>query len=176
MFLDSYTVIVIIFGVLILGVLTLLFFINRLLLFKREIENRFSSVQTYLDERVQLLERMSDFIQKNLEHEEVLLKDLEKKKKMLEQVRRCEEGVLATRESDKFLRNFKRLSQVYSFLDNNEEYQELINEISVNEERIVYAFQGYDEGVKSYNRYRENLFILRLSKVFRFSDYEYYNK
>ena len=176
MFLDSYTVIVIIFGVIILGVLTLLFFINRLLLLKKKIENRFSSVQTYLDERVQLLERMSDFIQKNLEHEEVLLKELEQKKKMLEQVRRCEEGVLATRVSDQLLKNLKKLNQVYPFLDNNKEYQELIKEISVNEERIVYAFQGYDEALKSYNSYRGNPFILRLSQVFRFSDYEYYNE
>lgn len=176
MFLDSYTVIVIIFGFLILIGLALLFFINRLLLLKKEIENCFSNVLIYLEERIELLEKLSDFIQKNLDHEEVLLKEIEKKKIALEQIRHSEDRISAIKATDELFIKLKKLSEVYSYLVRNKEYQELIKEISMNQDRVVYAFQGYDEGVKNYNRYRENPFILRLSKVFRFSDYPYYNR
>ena len=168
--------IVIIFGILILGILSLLFFLNRLLLLKKNIENSFSSVRTCLDERIILISRMCEFIQKNLNHEEVLLKKLEKAKKEFEQIRDCNEGIHMIKNFEKVLKNLQNLSKVYPFLESQKDYQKLMEDFLTNQDRIVYAFSSYDEGVKNYNSYRENLFILKLSKIFRFSDYEYYNE
>ena len=119
---------------------------------------------------------MCEFIQKNLEHEEVLLKKLEKAKQEFGQIRDCNEGIHMIKSFEKVLINLQNLRKVYPFLESQKDYQKLMEEFLTNQDRIVYAFSSYDEGVKNYNSYRENLFILKLSKIFRFLDYEYYNE
>ncbi len=173
---DSYAIIVTCFGVLVLGILCLLFFVNRLLILKKRIQIRFSSIYTYLEERVVILKKMNDFIKQNTDHEEELSKKIEQQIEEIQQIKKPNDGVELIKKSKSFIIELQKLDEVYSQFSKKKEYQKLKEELKVNQERIDYAFVSYDEGVKNYNEYRENPFILHICKVLRFSDYIYYNK
>lgn len=172
---ESYAIIVIIFGILICLLLVVLFFINRLSYYRSRIEKAFLTVHSCLDERVILLRKMSDWLQDEVSNEEVLLKKMEKVMVDLSHVDSCNQGIVMIRESYQLLKELKQLFKVYPYFSKRREYNELINELFANQDRIVYAMDSYDKGVLDYNNYRKNSFINRLNELFHFENYNYYN-
>lgn len=173
---DSYTIIVLIFGVLILGILILLFFINRLTLLKRYIENQYQIIYNHLKIRADLIKEMIPFIEKNLEHEENFIKKLKKAINTIENSETLTSDLTEVKKTKEIVSKFLELENTYTFLTKNKEYNELKEKFTTNEDRLIYSSESYDKGVVNYNNYLENKFIHFLGKVFRFPTYNYYNK
>lgn len=173
---DNYTVIVIIFGILILLFLIVLFFLNRLILFQNRIKKTFSTTKVYLEEKTILIDKISYFIKNNLKHEDNLVKKMEQIKKELNNINICKEGIQSIKNAEKLYQELQGLNKVYPTLKKNQEYQILTKELLTNQERIIYSMDEYNKGVMNYNQYRKQPLIHFLSKVFRFPSYPDYNQ
>lgn len=174
---DKYTILVFIFGILILLALVILFFLNNLLLKKEKVNFSFDSVVKYLKERVILLDNISAFTLDAMENEKKYLANLNKTSIALSKIiKSSEEGLIEIKESSKVLKKFIDLVKIYPKLEKNKTYNNLVQEIKLNEDRIMYAIASYDEEVKIFNEFKKSKINLIISKVFRIKDYGYYNK
>lgn len=173
---DSYIIIIFIFGIFTLGILCLLFFINRLSLLKRRVNNNYQAISNYFKERSNLMKEMISFIQKNLEHELSYIKKLETAIEIMENAKNTDGELKKIKRTKEQAYHFLELEKTYSFLKKNEEYLKLKEQVELNEERLVYATEDYDKGVQYYNDYKETKIINFLGKFLRFPNYDYYNK
>lgn len=174
--LDSYVVIVLIFGILIFLLLVVLFFVNRLILYRNRVIHSLEVVHESLLDRVSFIDRIHSFILEKIKHEEKYLKKLDSLKKEILEEHDFVQYVDLLRKSDKILNQFLKMDEVYSFLKKDNSYLELVDEITLNQERIVYAMENYDKGVRDYNNYQGGKFISFISKLFRFPAFSYYNQ
>lgn len=173
---DSYTIIAFIFGVFTLFLLVILFFINRLLSHKRLITNSLVAVYAHIEARIDLIEEMKEFIEKNLENEKSYLLKLQKIEDYLSEFLKKKPIFKNYDKNEKEFLHFTFLDKTYSKLKDNEEYQKLKKDAITNKDNLIYALDSYDKGVISYNNYKEQKFILIISKIFRFPHYDCYNK
>ena len=65
--------------------------------------------------------------------------------------------------------------EVYPELKKNQEYNRILDDYVVNQDRISYAMDSYNKGVSDYNQLQENKYMNFFVKVFRFPEYKYYN-
>ena len=172
----SYTIIILIFGIITMIILCLLFFINEISLLAKEIEKQFEPIKEYIEQRIKLLDKISSFITKNLEHEEELLKEIETAKQELSNIKNASDGINTLKNTEQVLIKSTQLEQVYKKIINNKEYKELIEEYKENNNRINYAIDNYDRKVRKYNNYKEKKIIIILNKIFNFPNYSYYKK
>lgn len=175
--LESYYILVVIFGILTLLLLISLLFINRLFSRKERIDLLFDNVMKYVDERILLFERMTNFVEENVEEELKYVDDLNKYNNILsEMLTEKKYNLKEIQKSEKLLDKFRTLIDTYSFLGKNEIYKILSYESGINVERIEYAVSSYNERVKEYNEFKKTKLNSFIAKIFRLSDYEYYDK
>ena len=173
----AYTIIIIIFGILILLTLIVLFFINRLLSYKNRVEHSFEAVSDSLRERNSLIDETIKFIQNKLEHEEQFIQKLDDIKIIINQYLegKNKDDFNKFKKQEKIFLEIIKLEEIYDTLKSDKEYQKLKNNILLNQERMLYALDSYDKGLVDYNNYQENKFISILGKVLRFPKYDCYN-
>ena len=172
---ESYTIIVIIFGIIAMMLLSLLFFINKVSLHSKMIENNFEAMKEILNERINILEDMKKWLNHNLEHEDVLSHEIEKNKENLENIKKATDNLEIIKNTE-IEEKFMKLDEIYPKIKKNEEYIDLKNRYITNQENINYAANTYDEGVKNYNNYKETRIVSYLNKILHFPTYNYYNK
>lgn len=173
---NSGTIIILIFGIIILLMLFLLYFINRLIVYKNRVIKQFSVVSGYLKENANLIENLNEYIKNNLEHEEVFMKKLSDAKEVFESTNLTNYNFNKLKQAEKNLLEFTMLEDVYPFLKKKDDYLNFKESIIQNKERIIYAFDSYDREVMHYNNYREKKLVDKIAKIFRFSEYDYYSK
>lgn len=173
---ESYSIIVIIFGVLSLLLLIGLFFVNRLISYRNKVERQFVAVSDCLEMRIELIEQVINFIENNLSGEKSYLLKLNDVKEYVQKFLGGDRSFRKFRHNEKLLLEFNDFDKMYSFLKKNSQFLELRDNILVNCEKLVYALDSYDKGVKSYSNYKSNKFIYFISKLFRFPDYDCYSE
>jgi len=173
---EGYSVIVLIFGILLLFILVVLYFVNRILQYRFKINNSFFAVKEIIDERVHIIDDMLEFLERNLEHEKSYQKKLIQSKDLLLVVDNNQEGIKLIKKTEREILGFVRLEDTYKNLVRNKDYLKIKEVIFKNKERLVYAMDSYDKGVISYNNFRENKFIYLLSKLCGIPEYGCYNK
>ena len=173
---DSYSIIVFIFGILILFLLIVLFFVNRLFSYRNRVKRHFDTVLEYLEVRIVLIDEIITFITEHLEHEEHYVKKLKQVKDEIQKLFQDSSSLKEFKKGEKEFLNFNSLEKVYPSLKNRSDYLDLKDEIKLNQDRVVYAMDSYDKGVMDYNNYREKKFVRLVAKIFRFPNYDYYNK
>lgn len=173
---ESYNIIILIFGVITLFLLVLVYFINNILQYKIRIDNNFLVVREILESRVDIIDDMISFLKDNLEHEISYQKKLNQIKELILTVKNDKEGIKTIKRIEREILSFCSLENTYKNLGKNKEYLKIKEDILLYRDRLVYAFDSYDKGVISYNNYRENKLIKFLSKLCRIPLYECYNK
>lgn len=171
---DTYVVIVLIFGVITLVLFILLFFVNRMFLLRNRIEDSFIPIKDYLQERVNILDSMIAFLVKYLKYEEEFKIEMKNERDLLEGVEGALDGVVLLKDTEGVLVKFVGLGDIYSKIRKNKEYLSLIEQYQENRDRINYAIDSYNKGVRDYNNYRKLKIISFLDKIFHFPVYIYY--
>ena len=172
---EAYIVIVVAFGLVILLVLCLLFFVNRLTLMKLEVENQFSSIKDYAKERASIYEKIVVFLKEKYPKEEVFIKRIEKSIHNLNHIEMASDGIPTLKESHSIFLQYQKLVEFYQELKKDKTYLELKKEYEENVDRIQYASVSYDKGVENYNSYRENGIVSKIGDVLHFPVYDYYS-
>ena len=172
----AYTVIVLAFGFITLVLLIILSIFNQLVIRRNKVERKFQNAYEYLEININLINKIIQFIKENLNHEESLIKKLEKSKKILEETTFKNYDINQIKIAEKELLKATKLEETYQFLNKKDKYSELKEEILKNKDKINYAFDSYDREVQYYNNYLEKRIINTLAKLFRFYQYDFYNK
>lgn len=173
---DSYSIIVLIFGLLIIIALIVVFFLNRLIGYQNKVKDLFATILEYLDARMKLIDEMIKFISSELNYEENFIKKLEQTKVSIQNLFQNSNSLKEFKKYEKEFLSFLTLEKVYPSLKKNKKYLALKQEIELNQERVVYAMDSYDKGVMDYNDYQKKKLIRFLARVFHFPKYDYYNK
>ena len=173
---ESYSVISLIFGFLILFALIILYFINQVIFRKNMVEKKFSAVLVGLEARVSLIDNLVKFINNNLESETLLQKKLLKMNEVIKLLLNGSRDLKELKKLDKHFNHFTELENTYSFLEGNKKYLSLKEECLLNKNRVDYSFIGYDDSVKKYNEYKDKKLISILNKIINFSNYDYYGE
>ena len=173
---DSYSIIVLIFGLLIIIALIVVFFLNRLIGYQNKVKDLFATILEYLDARMKLIDEMIKFISSELNYEENFIKKLEQTKVSIQNLFQNSNSLKEFKKYEKEFLSFLTLEKVYPSLKKNKKYLALKQEIELNQERVVYAMDSYDKGVMNYNDYQKKKLIRFLARVFHFPKYDYYNK
>lgn len=173
---ESYNIIILIFGLITLFSLIILYFVNKIFYYKMKIDNSFLSIRKLLDEQVNILDKMNDFLKDNLEHEVSLLKKVEKTKEIIPNIKNNSDGIKEIKRVEKEILEFTKLENTYKKLDKNKDYINIKEDILNNRDKLIYAFDGYDREVINYNNYRRKKLIKLLSKLCRIPQYDNYNK
>ena len=90
---ESYTIIILIFGLLITFLLICLYFINQILQYKIKIDNSFIAVEELLVNLDDYLEEILEFLKKNKENERTLFLELSKAKVLIKTVKNNAKGI-----------------------------------------------------------------------------------
>lgn len=173
---NSDTIIILIFGVIILLLLIGLFFINELIHYKKKVENSFTIIKDILNSNSKLIEEIVVWIKDNLEHEEEFIKKLNDANTIIKEISFRNINFSQVEKALKIILKFTNLEEIYSFLKKDKQYLALKKEILKNQNRFSYAIDGYNKEVECYDNYRNQKFISSLNKLLRFPKYNYYNK
>lgn len=140
-------------------------------------EHQFNSVVKCLEDRINLFDKIISFIEENLDNEDKYLDSIKKKSMVLKNISSSNiDAIKEIKQSNKLLDKFNVLVNVYPKLTKNSSYLEIVEEIKVNNERLVYAFDAYDMEAKNYNELSKTKINSIMSWLFKFDDYEYYSK
>ena len=171
---DSYTIIVLIFGIIILSILILLYFYNKITIKKTRILKKYNNVKGYiLEERNAILE-MVTFIKNNLEHEQDYISTLKKTVEVLDNLKNTDGELKQLKQAQNTYRDFSKLDNVYSSLKKIKEYITLKEKANTIEERLKYSFDDYNKEVKKYNNLDKEKIYDLIKKIARFPKYDTY--
>lgn len=174
---EIFNVLIIVFGILTLLMLIIVFFINRILISKNRADIKYESVFKYINERVSLFEKMSLFLEENINAEKKLSKSLKNAKNNLFDISKTNVyNLKEIKKTNNLFLKFKELIKIYPNLNKNKIYNILIKEIDTNVDRMEYAIYSYDMVAKEYNSFKNTGINRYISKMFRLVDYDYYNK
>lgn len=173
---DSYSIIVLIFGIISFILLILVYFVNRIIFYKTRINNSFLTIRELLDDRVDLVDEMLEFVKDNLEYEKSYYKRLLQAKEVLVTIKNNKEGISDYKRTVEVIASFSKLDNTYKKLAKNKDYLKIVENISRNNDKLIYAMDSYDKGVIDYNNYRVNKLIFFLSKICGIPEYGCYNK
>lgn len=173
----SYYVIIVLFSLLTLVLLIAVLFVNRILNRKQKVEEQLESVMKYLDERVVLFERMTIFVEENVENEVSFANQLNDYITILSDMyQERKYDVKEMNKANKLMKKFAELIKTYPNLSKNEIYKMLVDKNEINIDRIEYSMANYNKKAKEYNEFKKSKINNFISKVLRLSDYECYNK
>jgi len=174
---EQYTILIIIFGIIIFLILGLLYLINNILIKRQKVDFQFTTIIKILKERVILLEKIHDFLNKNTENEKKYLKEITNSIIELNKIERStKENIKLIHQSNQILNKFTKLNEVYPQLNKNKKYNEFLEQVQLNHQRLNYAFDIYDKEVTIYMKQTQTKINSIISKIFKIKDYEHYNK
>lgn len=174
---EAYNIIIFIFTIITFLMLFLVFLANRVLNVRNKVDASYEGVVKHIDERCLLFERMSSFIEENINGEEKLVKSLKIAIDDLnDEVKMNVHDLKELKRTKKLLVNFSNLINIYPKIGKNEIYNLLVNESNNNMDRINYAVDTYDKVAHEYNEFKNTKVNKIISTVLRLKDYDYYNK
>ena len=174
---EIFTVLAFIFGILILISLGILFFVNNLLLKRQKVDFSFDSIIKCLGNRTEILDKMAIFIEKNTTDETKYINSINKSSINLSKILSSnKDNIKNIKDSSKLLQKFITLKTIYHKFETNKTYNDLIEKINLNEDRLIYAIDIYDQEVSKYNQLFNTKFNSFIGKMFKIKEYDYYNK
>ncbi len=147
-------------------VLYLVFIYNRLVSLRNQFKNGFAQIDVQLQRRHDLIPNLVEAAKGYLEHEKSTLTQVMEARNNAVSAQKDAAGDpgdgtkiqrLGSAENllTKALANFYAVSENYPELKANETIQQLMEELSSTENRVAFARQAYNDGVMSYNIFRE---------------------
>ena len=172
----GFTIIVLIFGIILFEILIALYFVNQIIKYQTRIEYSFIAVKLCVEKMRVLIDNIEKFMSVNLEHELSFRRYISSLGLDARTIENNKEGIKNIKRIEMELIHFTELENTYKNLNKNKEFVKIKSEILKNEDKLIYAFEDYDKGVNSYNKYKENKFINLLSKIIKSPEYDYYNE
>ena len=169
-------IIIAIFTVIAILGLIVLTIVNKLTFYKKRILDKFNAVNDILNGRIEIITALIEILSKANYHEDNLLKELSLVSEEINKENAVNNLLLLISKSDNILKKALTLDKIYQELSSNKEYQNLVESFKNNQYKLMYAIEVYNEEVEVYNNYRQNKFIDLVRTIFKFKEYNYYEK
>ncbi|SFM42801.1 LemA family protein [Marinobacter zhejiangensis] len=168
-------------GVIAVVVIYLISIYNRLVTYRNQFKNGFAQIDVQLQRRHDLIPNLVESAKAYLSHE----------KDTLTQVMEARNGAISAQQAaardpvdskniqrlgsaenmlSKALANFYAVAENYPELKANETIQQLMEELSSTENRVSFARQAYNDGVMTYNIFREKFPNNIIAGMFAFKE------
>ena len=119
---ESYNIIILIFGILLVIIFIILYFINQIFRHISLLNKYFSTVKELLNERALIVTSMLEFINTNLEHEKSFHKNLTNSLNEMISIKNNKEGISLLKKTEKVIFSFCKLENTYEYLFKNKDY------------------------------------------------------
>ncbi len=162
-------------------VLYLVFIYNRLVSLRNQFKNGFAQIDVQLQRRHDLIPNLVEAAKGYLDHEKSTLTQVMEARNNAVSAQKDAAGDpgdgtkiqrLGSAENllTKALANFYAVSENYPELKANETIQQLMEELSSTENRVAFARQAYNDGVMTYNTFREQFPNNVIAGMFSFKE------
>ncbi|MBW0146792.1 MULTISPECIES: LemA family protein [Marinobacter] len=163
------------------AVIYLVFIYNRLVSLRNQFKNGFAQIDVQLQRRHDLIPNLVEAAKAYLDHEKSTLTQVMEARNnavsaQKDAARDPGDGTKIQRLGSaenlltKALANFYAVAENYPDLKANETIQQLMEELSSTENRVAFARQAYNDGVMSYNIFREQFPNNFIAGMFAFKE------
>ena len=173
---EAWIIIIVLFAILILiGILVITFY-NKLLFRKNKAKEKFKSMSECLNERTDIINKLTSILQSNDYFEESLLRELKSLKAEIDKETKTNYLISLIEESDKVLEKALNLDNIYDHLKNNQDFLNVKEQFKNNQYKLMYTKEIYNEEAEAYNNYKNKGISKIIAKLFKMPDYNYYKK
>ena len=173
---ETYTIIIIIFGIITFLLICLLYFLNQLMIYKNKVEFQFKSINSHMEEVISLLDSFSLWLESNYSEEKDLLKKIHKFCFQFKEEKDVMAKLSFVDEMDKLVKGIYKLEKVYPKILKENEYLSFKEEYENHKSEIMYAIDLFNQGVEDYNRYKKKRIVSMLNAIVHYPDYVLYKK
>lgn len=126
---------------------------NSLTSFKLEAETSWSTVETYMQRRYDLIPNVVATVRKYSDHEEKVFTEIANARAKMAGAKTKEDTMEANSELSSAISRLLMITENYPQLKANEQYQSLINELEGTENRLAQTRKAYNKSVLAYNKH-----------------------
>lgn len=161
------------YGVIILvlfGIITILIY-NALIKKKNKVKTAFSSMDVVLKKRYDIMPNLVSMVQKYMNHESELLKNLTMLREQAKKAKSIDESIAINNKIDKALRKVKISVESYPDLKSNQNVLHMQAVLNDAEEQISAARRTYNANVEEYNSFIGMIPINFFALILGFKEY-----
>ena len=147
----SSTWIMILIGVIVILALILIANYNSIISKSEDVENKFATINTYLQRRADLIPNLVNTVKGYTEQEQEISKAITDARTKMIEATSISEKAEANNELTSALNNLMVIVENYPDLKSSQNFTQLADELAGTENRIATARRDYNEAVKEYN-------------------------
>lgn len=169
----NIVLIVVIAIVIILG-LTLVSSYNQIVAKSEEVDNKFATIDTYLQRRADLIPNLVNTVKGYTQHEEQVVNSITEARQKMVNAKSISEKAEANEQLTSALNNLNVIIENYPDLKASQNFISLQDELSGTENRIATARRDYNEAVKDYNLKIKKFPTTIIASMFGYETKEYF--
>lgn len=146
-----YMVVGIVLGLIVLVVLIVVYYINRIIMVGNRVDNAWSQIDVQLKKRVDLIPNLVETVKGYMKHEKDVISKVTKARERMLGAKTDEEKVKANNQIAGALKTIFALAENYPKLRANENFMMLQEEMAAVENKIAYSRQFYNDSILTYN-------------------------
>jgi LemA protein len=138
-------------GIVILVILILIYYFNRLVVLSNRIDNSLSQIDVQLKKRADLVPNLIESVKGYAKHEKGIMKEVTEARKALLSAKDLPSKMKAGSQLESALKSIFAIAENYPDLKANQNFLQLQNELSAIEDKVAYARQFYNDSILHYN-------------------------
>lgn len=166
------TIIALIIGGVVLGVLALMY--NSLVRLRNQVQNAWSQIDVQLKRRHDLIPNLINTVKGYAKHEKQLLTDITKERSAVMDTSDVKKKAEHSNQLSETLKSLFAVAENYPDLKANQNFLQLQEELSGTENKISYARQHYNDMVQYFNTKLEQFPVNMIANVFNFNKEDYF--
>ena len=142
---------ILLLGLIVLVVLVVVYYINRIIVLSNRIDNAWSQIDVQLKKRVDLVPNLIETVKGYMKHEKDVIVKITKARERMLGARTDEDKIKANNQIAGALKTIFALAENYPKLRANENFMMLQEELAGVENKIAYSRQFYNDSILTYN-------------------------
>jgi len=163
----------ILLAVLVLIVLILIYYFNRLVVLNQRIKNSLSQIDVQLKKRADLVPNLIETVKGYAKHEKSIMEKVTEARKALMGAKDLVGRMKAGNSLNNAIGRLFAIAENYPQLKANENFLNLQNELAAIEDKIAYARQFYNDSIQGYNMACTTFPGLLFARIFGMKEQEY---
>lgn len=156
----------IIAGIVILLVLIIAYYYNRLVVTENRIDNSLAQIDVQLKRRADLVPNLLNAVKGYMKHEKAVITEVTNARKALVGAKDISGRVKAGAELQNALKSVFAIAENYPNLKANENFMQLQEELSAIEDKVAYSRQYYNDAILTFNNTVETFPGVLFAKLF----------
>ena len=147
---------------------------NQIIAKSEEVDNKFATIDTYLQRRADLIPNLVNTVKGYTQHEETIINSITEARQKMVNAKSISEKSEANEQLTSALNNLNVIVENYPDLKASQNFQSLQDELAGTENRISTARRDYNEAVKDYNLKIKRFPTTIIANMFGYETKEYF--